>query len=61
MQVHQQKLILFAESDLKKAKFHQDAINIYTRRLEKWLDEAESLHKAMGFGDKKKLVVKKSV
>lgn len=54
MQVHQQKLIVFAESDLKKAKFHQDTIEIYTRRLEQWLNEAETLHKAIGFGDKKK-------
>ena len=54
LQVHQQKLIVFAESDLKKAKFHQDTIACYTRRLEQWLDEAETLHKAIGFVDKKK-------
>jgi len=54
LQVHQQKLIVFAESDLKKAKFHQDTIACYTRRLEQWLDEVETLHKAIGFVDKKK-------
>ena len=44
-QIHQQKFIEYAESDIKKAKYHTDIITTYTKRVERWLDELEDLHK----------------
>lgn len=46
--------------DIKKAQHHRDTICSYTARIERWLDELENLHKALGFQDKKKVATTKS-